>query len=173
MTDGRRTRFLGVARERKHPVLRIVVIACALTGAVALIAASTGKVSQAATGPAQIAISGQQTGYDRLNVGQRRTSPGDMEIVRFRLFNRRVTAEPIGRAELVCTFTTNRSRVCRGTYFLPRGNLVVGGSITFRQFYELAVLGGTGLYDNARGSLVATRINRKPRREFLLFRLVG
>ena len=50
---------------------------------------------------------------------------------------------------------------------------MVGGSITFRALYELAVLGGTGLYDNARGSMVATRINRTPRREFLLFRLVG
>jgi hypothetical protein len=96
-----------------------------------------------------------------------------MEIVRQTLFNRRVTSKPIGRAELVCTFTTRTSRVCRGTYFLPRGKLVVGGSIVFRSVYELAVLGGTGLFDNARGTLTATRTSRTPRREFLLFRLVG
>ena len=154
-------------------MLRILVIALVLAAGAAFVAAATGKVSTAATGPAQIGISGQQTGYSRINVGARRNTPGDMEIVRFRLFNRRVTSRPIGRGELVCTFTNRRSRVCRGTYFLPRGNLVVGGSITFREFYELAVLGGTGLFDNARGSMVATRINRKPRREFLLFRLVG
>ena len=154
-------------------MLRTVVIAIALVASAAFVAAATGKVSAAATGPAQISISGQQTGYSRINISSRRTSPGDMEIIRLRLFNRRVTSRPIGRGELVCTFTNRRSRVCRGTYFLPRGNLVVGGSITFREFYELAVLGGTGLFDNARGSLVATRINRKPRREFLLFRLVG
>ena len=35
---------------------------------------------------------------------------------------------------------------------------MVGGSITVPALYELAVLGGTGLYDNARGSMVATRI---------------
>jgi hypothetical protein len=35
------------------------------------------------------------------------------------------------------------------------------------------VLGGTGLYDNARGTMTSTRIRRKPLREFLLFRLVG
>jgi hypothetical protein len=165
--------FRAIASERRHPVLRTVVIGLALTGMAVLVAAATGKVSAAATGRAQIPISGQEIGYTRMNVGTARTSPGDMEIVHFRLFNRRVTSRPIGRAELVCTFTNGRSRVCRGTYFLPRGNLVVGGSITFREFYELAVLGGTGLFDNARGSLVATRINRKPRREFLLFRLVG
>lgn len=154
-------------------MLRTVVIALALVVSAAFVAGATGKVSAAATGPAQIGISGQQTGYLRVDVGRRRTSAGDMEIVRYRLFNRRVSAKAIGRAELVCTFTGPRSRVCRGTYFLPKGKLVVGGSITFRALYELAVLGGTGLYDNARGSMVATRIRLKPRREFLLFRLVG
>ena len=43
-----------------------------------------------------------------------------LEIIRLRLFNRRVTSRPIGRGALVCTFTNRRSRVCRGTYFLPR-----------------------------------------------------
>ena len=43
--------------------------------------------------------------------------------------------------------STDRARSCRGTYFLPRGKLVVGGSLLYRQFYELAVLGGTGVYN--------------------------
>jgi hypothetical protein len=85
-----------------------------------------------------------------------------------------VTTRPIGRSELVCTFVDNRrSRVCRGTYFLPRGKLVVGGSLLYRQFYDLAVVGGTGLYDNARGSLTVTRTARKPVRNLVVFRLVG
>ena len=152
---------------------RTAVIAVGLAVGVVVTAAAPGRVSTAATGPAQIGISGQQTAYTRVNVGQRRSRVGDMEIVRYRLFNRRLTSKPIGRAELVCTFTIGTSRVCRGTYFLPKGKLVVGGSVVYRQLYELAVLGGTGLYDNARGTMVATRINRTPRREFLLFRLVG
>ena len=60
-----------------------------------------------------------------------------------------------------------------GTYFLPRGRIVVGGSLRFRQFYELAVLGGTGLYDNARGTLTVTRTHRKPVRDLVIFKLVG
>jgi hypothetical protein len=152
-------------------VLRTTLTALALALIVSLAgAAAAGK---GATGPAQIPISGQQTSYTRVDVGQRRTSPGDMEIVRFRLFNRRLTSSAIGNAELVCTFTNASSRVCRGTYNLPRGKIIVGGSIEFRQLYELAVLGGTGLYDNARGTMTSTRIRRKPLREFLLFRLVG
>jgi hypothetical protein len=136
-------------------------------------AASLGEGAATVTGRAQIPISGSQVSYDRVDIGRPGPSLGDMEIVRQTLFNRRVTSKPIGRAELVCTFTTRTSRVCRGTYFLPRGKLVVGGSIVFRSVYELAVLGGTGLFDNARGTLTATRTSRTPRREFLLFRLVG
>ena len=58
--------------------------------------------------------------------------------------------------------TASARGVCRGTYVLPKGELVVGGSILYRQFYDLAVLGGTGLYDNARGTLTVTRTHRKP-----------
>jgi hypothetical protein len=154
-------------------VRRIAVIAVGLVVSIVVTAAAPGRVSTAATGPAQIGISGQQTAYTLVNIGPRRSRVGDTEIVRYQLFNRRLTSKPIGRAELVCTFTIGTSRVCRGTYFLPKGKLVVGGSVVYRQLYELAVLGGTGLYDNARGTMVSTRINRTPRREFLLFRLVG
>jgi hypothetical protein len=35
------------------------------------------------------------------------------------------------------------------------------------------VLGGTGLYDNARGTLTVTRLRKNPRRDLFLFRLVG
>jgi hypothetical protein len=43
----------------------------------------------------------------------------------------------------------------------------------YRQFYDLAVVGGTGLYDNARGTMTLTRTGRKPVRDAILFRLVG
>ena len=150
-----------------------IVLAGLVAGALVLGAASLGEGAAQVTGPAQIPISGTQTGYNRVDLGARGPSAGDMEIIRQALYNRRVTSRAIGRGELVCTFTMRNSRVCRGTYFLPRGRLVVGGSIVFRSVYELAVLGGTGLYDNARGSLTATRTSKSPRREFLLFRLVG
>ena len=80
----------------------------------------------------------------------------------------------IGRSELLCTFVdSGRSRICRGTYILPKGKLVVGGSLLYRQFYDLAVIGGTGLYDNARGTLTVTHTGRKPVRNAVVFRLVG
>ena len=43
----------------------------------------------------------------------------------------------------------------------------------YQDVYELAVLGGTRLYGNARGTLTVIRTKRKPRRQILLFRLTG
>lgn len=129
--------------------------------------------SEAGTGPATIRINDRELAATRLDLGPPGTSPGDMEVVRTVLVQRG-TMDTIGRAELLCTFVdSGRSRICRGTYILPKGKLVVGGSILYRQFYDLAVLGGTGLYDNARGTLTVTRTQRKPIRDLVVFRLVG
>ncbi len=129
--------------------------------------------SEAGTGPATIRINDRQLAVTRVDVGERGTSPGDVEIVRTLLLQRG-TRDVIGRGELVCTFVDSvRSRVCQGAYILPKGELAVGGSILYRQFYDLAVLGGTGLYDNARGTLTVTRTHHKPVRDLVVFRLVG
>lgn len=129
--------------------------------------------SEAGTGPATIRINDRVLAVTRIDVGARGTSAGDTEVIRSVLVQRgtRVT---IGRGELVCTFVDNvRARVCRGTYILPKGELVVGGSMLYRQFFDVAVLGGTGLYDNARGTMTVTRTARKPVRDMIVFRLVG
>ena len=142
-------------------------------GAGLLLAIPSGRSAGAVLGPATIRITDQEVSSKRVDIGERGRSPGDMQIMRHLLFNQRLSKRSIGHVEVVCTFIVGNSRSCRGTYFLPRGKLVVGGSLIFPQFYELAVLGGTGLYDNARGSLTVTRTARSPNRSIVLFRLVG
>ena len=129
--------------------------------------------TDAATGPAQVRITTKQVRYVRVDSGRSGRSPGDMEIIAHLLYNRRVTPRALGHSEFVCTFTLDISRSCRATFFLPRGTLIVGGSLRFRQIYKLAILGGTGLYDNARGTRTVTRLRKSPRRDLFLFRLVG
>jgi hypothetical protein len=130
--------------------------------------------SEAGTGPATIRITDREVEVTRIDVGEPGTSPGDTEIIRQQLFDRRDTSKPIGHSELVCTFVdSRRMRVCRGTYVLPKGKVVVGGTLSYRQFYDLAVLGGTGLFDNARGSVTVTRTHRRPVRDLVVVRLVG
>ena len=129
--------------------------------------------SSADTGPGLIRITSTQTRYVRVDLGARSTSPGDVEFIRQALFNRRITPNAIGRSELVCTYTFGNQRACRGTYFFLPGKIMVAGSIPNREIYELAIVGGTGLYNNARGTFTATRTALRPRREFLIFRLAG
>ena len=128
--------------------------------------AQTGQTEQ--TGPALIRITTQQTRYAHVGGG-----PGSDEIIRAKLYNKKITKTAIGRGEMVCTFTFGRARTCTATYFLAQGKIIVGGSISNRDIYELAIQGGTGLYNNARGSFTAIRTHRSPRREFLIFRLAG
>jgi hypothetical protein len=131
--------------------------------------------SIAATGPDFIRITDRQFGYTRVDVGARGLSPGDQEIIFDKLFNRKITQKPIGTARFICTFTTGRTRMCIATIGLPKGELVASGTVRFRQFFNLAIVGGTGLYNNARGTLTIIRTTRPPRpiRELLYFRLAG
>ena len=140
-------------------------------GLLLAIPASSGAEASIAPGP--IRLTDQEISSKRIDLGVRGRSPGDMHIMRHFLVNRSIRQRALGHVETICTFIVANSRQCRGTYFLPRGKLIVGGSIIYPQFYELAVLGGTGVYDNARGTLTVTRTARDPNRSIVLFRLVG
>jgi hypothetical protein len=144
------------------------VFCVTLLAAAGITGAATG-----ATPPAQIRITDVQASSHVVH------SAGDgpagaLEIVRQRLYNPRISGKAIGHADIVCTYIDAQARTCTGTYALPRGSLVVEGVIQSRLLYEIAVVGGTGLYDNARGSLTVTSTALRPkRREVLLFRLTG
>ena len=138
-----------------------------------LLGSPAGHTSAEITGPAEIRITSQELSLRRIDVDAPGRGPGDMEIVKQSLYNKRVTPRPIGHAELLCTYLNKRARSCNATYFLPKGRLVVAGSLRYRLFYELAVVGGTGLYNNARGTLVVTRTGARPNRDVVVFRLAG
>lgn len=150
---------------------RTLQFGVALTG-LALFVIAVAPASQALDRPGTIRITTREVAHRIMDQGRPGRGPGDVEIIRSLLYNKGVTPRAIGHGEVVCTFTGRRSRVCNGTYFLPRGKIVVAGALVFRQFYEFAVLGGTGLYNNVQGSLTVTTTTPKPRRDILTFRLV-
>ena len=146
---------------------RTLLAATAVAAATAsLVAGSSG----ASTGPAQVRITD-------VEVSSRIVRPpgggivGAVEMIRQRLY--KPGARVIGSSELVCTYFDGRDRSCTGTYLLPKGSIVVAGALSTRLLYEIAIVGGTGLFDNARGTLTVTSTHLKPRREVLLFRLTG
>lgn len=145
----------------------------AVAGILVVIGALVGWTSAAGTGPATIRIVDRQFSYTRVDVGRHGRSPGDSEVITTLLYNKHITRKPIGSGRTICTFTIGLNRTCIVTLKLPRGQLVASGGLVYRQFYSLAVIGGTGLYDNARGTLTVIRTTRNPTREILLFRLTG
>lgn len=144
-----------------------------LAPGVLVIAVMGVAAAQAATGPAQIRITDVETSYAHVpsaNGG----NPGSIEVIKQRLYNPALSRAPIGSASLLCTYLDARARTCTGTYILPKGSLVVEGAIPSRLLYEIPIVGGTGLFDNARGTLTVTSTDLRPRRrEVLVFRLSG
>src|SRR2546430_8477604 len=125
---------------------RLLIVAVLLGG----LAVYASLNSTAATGPDFIRITDRQFAYTRVDVGPRGLSPGDQEIIFDKLFNRKITPKPIGTARFVCTFTTGRTRMCMATVGLPKGELVAGGTVRFRQFFDLAIIGGARPSKNQR-----------------------
>jgi hypothetical protein len=150
--------------------MRFELLVAAAGIALAVAAAASGSGSL--TGPGTIRISDRQVSHIHVDLGDGGRGAGDQDFYRQLLFNKGITPKSIGHSDVTCTNTGTGSMTCTGTYFLPQGKIMVGGVIGGRLFYELAVLGGTGLYDNARGTLTATYLGGLPPKEFLVFRLV-
>jgi hypothetical protein len=168
--------MIRVAVQRKEwGMLRRLFYVVMIAVGAAVLAVLNGWIesSSAETGPGTIRITNREISRVRVDSGTPGRGPGDVEIIRHNLFNKRLKPTPIGHSDYVCTFITAGTRNCSATFFLPRGRLVAGGSIRYPEFYELAVLGGTRLYDNARGTLTVIRTTNNPRRDILLFRLTG
>jgi hypothetical protein len=145
-----------------------------VTGALVAVALATGSITSGSpdlTGPGTIKLTTRQIRISFNDSGSVGRGPGDVILLRELLYNKGIRRAPIGHSEMVCTYTGRRWQQCSGTYFLPRGKIVVAGSLRYREFFKLAVVGGTDLYDNVRGTVSATMYSRNPRRSILIFRL--
>jgi hypothetical protein len=151
--------------------LYAVIIATVLAGTALLNGWSMS--SSAGTGPGKIPITSREVSRMRVDAGRPGRGIGDMQIIRYNLFNKRLSRKQLGHADYVCTFITSGTRSCTATFFLPRGRIVAGGVVRYPSLYELAILGGTRLFDNARGTLTVIRTTRNPRRDRMTFRLAG
>jgi hypothetical protein len=147
-------------------LLKVGIVAALM--ACVSVSAQAGVTFHELKGPSVIKITARQ--FQRQARG---TKAGAVELTRLRLYNTRITKKSIGHGELVCTYLGSRTiRNCTGSFTLPRGQIVVGGTIVSRGRYVLAVLGGTHIYNNVGGALTVTSLRSKPPSYLLLFRLV-
>jgi hypothetical protein len=122
--------------------------------------------------PGTVTVTDSLLRHAHVDSGRAGPSAGDLDVYSLLLYNKRITERALGRGEVVCTALGSKGQSCHATYFLPKGEIVALGAINSRLIYELAVVGGTGLYNNVRGSVTVTSLRRKPSRELLVFRLV-
>ena len=142
-----------------------------VSGALALVGAATvaaGRTAEA-TGKAVVRLTDVQTSVVRFGPA----GVGGGEVARLRLYGSKSATQAIGHAVVTCMSVGLGEQTCTGNYVLPRGTLETTGLLRKRLLYTQAVVGGTGLFDNARGTLTVTAKSVTPRREVLLFRLSG
>jgi hypothetical protein len=143
----------------------VIVGGLVAVGSTALAADRT----QESTGKAVVRLTDRQVHITHF--GGETTGSGD--IARLTLYGSSSTTRPIGHAVITCMNVGSGEQTCQGSYVLPKGTLETTGILRTRLLYTQAVVGGTGLFDNARGTLTVTAKGLSPRREILLFRLTG
>lgn len=142
-----------------------------VSGALAVVGAATFTAARTAeaTGQAVVRLTDVQTALTRFGSD----GVGGGVVARLRLYGSKSGTQPIGHAVVTCMSVGLGEQTCSGSYFLPRGTLETSGVLRKRLLYTQAIVGGTGLFDNARGTLTVTAKSVTPRREVLLFRLTG
>ena len=151
-------------RPAPRLVATVVVAGLVAVGAATFAASRSAE----ATGPAVVRLSDKQVKLTHFGSGI-----GGGDVARLTLFGSKSATSPIGHAVVVCTSVGSGERTCQATYVLPRGTIETAGLLRTRLFYTHAIVGGTGLFDNARGTVTVTAKSVRPRREILLFRLTG
>jgi hypothetical protein len=152
--------------------MRKAIFAVTVLVGVAVVAASMTAGSPALTAPGTIRITTRAVEHRFVDRVPRGRGAGDLLVKRQLLFNKGIRARAIGYADVVCTYTSRYAQQCNATYTLPKGKIVVAGAFAYPQFHEIAVIGGTELYDNVRGTLTVTLLRRNPERHVLVFRLI-
>lgn len=123
--------------------------------------------------PALVRIFAITQGTASVDAGRPGGSAGDRTFQGLILSDRR--DQIIGHGSISCVsfgrVLPGTVAQCTGVFVLPRGRIVTLGTRQRRDFYMLAVVGGTGLYSNALGTLIVSTVSQRPRRERLLFSL--
>ena len=154
----------------RRPAPRLAGAAAACV-AVAVVGAgfAAGRSSES-TGPGVVRLTDRQIADQSFGPAD---GVGAGEVTRVSLYGSSQKSRAIGHGVLTCIDVGLNERSCTATYILPRGMILTAGILKTRLLYVQAITGGTGVYDNARGTLTVTATAIKPRRELLLFRLTG
>jgi hypothetical protein len=135
------------------------------------VALAAAEVVPAGTGSVELRLASVQTKLVTVDVKPDRTNVGDTEIVMATIYNG-VAAAAMGQGAMLCTVLNQTARSCTATYALPQGRIVTAGVINNLRRYEVAIVGGTEVYDKVRGFLSVSTTTSRPVRQLLSFHLL-
>jgi len=135
-------------------VVGVIAVSSALAVAQSdVLAAGSGK---AATGTT-IKLLEDENGYASVRIGRHTgAAAGDEGLLSRTL--RTVQKKPVGDLNIGCVVTKgglHSISICTGVYELPGGTLVGTTIGRGQSAYHIAVTGGTGRYEGARGSILS------------------
>jgi len=141
--------------RKRALALASLVAVVAVSSALAGVHAETG--AKAATGTT-INLLEDENGSTFVRIGRHTgAAPGDQGLLSRTL--RTMQKKPIGQLNISCVVTKgglHSTSICTGVYELPGGTLV-GTTIGHgsQSAYHIAITGGTGRYEGARGSILS------------------
>ena len=151
----------------------IITVACAVViSAAALVVSSGAQQPGPPTGTLELVSLDRETRFKFIdNAPRRRENAGDMFVINARL--RDSSNRPAGRLHASFAATqAPRPFIAHGsaTFILGNGQIVVSGPIVDRGRNDrtdtFAVVGGSGAYTAARGTMVTTETRRRTRFAF-------
>jgi hypothetical protein len=146
-----------------------LAVLLALAAAAALVAVSTAE--SLTPGRASIRITQKRISH----TAEGEPGIGRIVVDTFHLYNEAIRKTSLGNSILYCTslgkggIRGNGLQWCNARFALPKGTIVAVGIRRSPFFYQLSVVGGTGLYANVIGTLVVSQLT--VRRFNLIFAL--
>jgi hypothetical protein len=103
-------------------------------------------------GPARLSLQTKQIATRQL---------GAFSIAKtYALYNRPAYRQRVGTAVLICAYAVPGWRTCKEYLRLGRGTIIADGlTPASSSFYNLAVVGGTGIYSNTGGTITLQPIS--------------
>ena len=139
----------------KHARATAIAASIAAAALVSGIGASSGGAS---TGVASLRFyerPGPTSVVDNAPKGKK-AGRGDLIVYANPVFDRQGTQ--VGTDHGVCTVLSSSQSQCEATLALPKGQIVTHGLQGMTSSFEVAVIGGTGAYAGARGTMTARPI---------------